>query len=95
MKTAYELAMERLEKESPRSQKPLTDDQKKRLAEIDEQYQAKIAERRILSEKQVMDLLREGKQEEAGKAREEFIEEMRKLEEEKESEKEKVRRESQ
>jgi hypothetical protein len=95
MKTAYELAMERLEKESPRLQKPLTDDQKKRLAEIDEQYQAKIAERRILSEKQVMDLLREGKQEEAGKAREQFIEEMRKLEEEKESEKEKVRRESQ
>ncbi|HPA48205.1 MAG TPA: hypothetical protein PLZ55_08375 [bacterium] len=94
MKTAYELAMERLEKESPRSDKKLTDDQKKRLGEVDEQHQAKVAERRIMSEKEVMDLLREGKQEEAGKAREQFIEDMRKMEEERESKKEKIRRES-
>jgi len=47
-----------------------------------------------MSEKEVMDLLREGKQEEAGKAREQFIEDMRKMEEERESKKEKIRRES-
>ncbi|MBI1390908.1 MAG: hypothetical protein GC154_20960 [bacterium] len=49
MKSAYELAMERLEKENPSGPK-LGDEQKKELAEIDNRYQAKIAERRILAE---------------------------------------------
>jgi hypothetical protein len=43
MKSAYELAMERLEKNAP-SQK-LTDDQKARIAEINSLYGAKIAEK--------------------------------------------------
>lgn len=45
MKSAYELAMERLNKSAP-SQK-MTDEQKKQLAELDSQYAAKIAEREI------------------------------------------------
>lgn len=43
MKSAYELAMERLEKESGPSRK-LNDDQKARIADIEKVYEAKIAE---------------------------------------------------
>lgn len=45
MKSAYELAMERLNKTAPMAK--LTDDQKKQLAELDSKYAAKIAEREI------------------------------------------------
>ena len=43
MKSAYELAMERLEKNAP-TQK-LTEDQKARIAEVNSLYGAKIAEK--------------------------------------------------
>ncbi len=45
MKSAYELAMERLEKAEPTLQ--LTDEQKAQLAEIDSTYRAKIAEKEL------------------------------------------------
>ncbi len=45
MKTAYELAMERLNKTAPVAK--LTDEQKKQLAELDSQYAAKLSEREI------------------------------------------------
>jgi hypothetical protein len=45
MKTAYELAMERLGKSG--SSPKLTDAQKKQLAELDAKYAAKVAEREI------------------------------------------------
>jgi hypothetical protein len=45
MKTAYELAMERLNKTAPTVK--LSDAQKKELAELDSKYAAKIAEREI------------------------------------------------
>jgi hypothetical protein len=45
MKTAYELAMERLGKSSPATK--LTAAQKKKLAELDSKYAAKTAEREI------------------------------------------------
>jgi len=45
MKTAYELAMERLSKASPTVK--LTDNQKKQLAELESQCSAKIAEREL------------------------------------------------
>ncbi|MDX9753617.1 MAG: hypothetical protein RBU29_06625 [bacterium] len=51
MKSAYELAMERLEKESP-SGPPLTEDQRAELAAVDKKYQAKLAEIRILAEQE-------------------------------------------
>ena len=43
MKSAFELAMERLEKESPTQE--LTDEQKAKLAELSRVYEAKIADR--------------------------------------------------
>ena len=45
MKSAYELAMSRLEKTIPSLE--LTTDQKRMLAEIDSEYEARIAEQRI------------------------------------------------
>jgi hypothetical protein len=46
MKSAYELAMERLNKNAPATTK-LTARQKKALAELDSRYAARIAEREI------------------------------------------------
>lgn len=45
MKSAYELAMERLSKSSPTVK--LTDKQKQQIAEVDAEYKAKIADREI------------------------------------------------
>jgi hypothetical protein len=45
MKSAYELAMERLGKTSPAVQ--LTDEQKRQLAELESQCKARIAEREL------------------------------------------------
>ena len=45
MKTAYELAMERLSKASPTAK--LTNEQKKKLAELNSECKAKIADREI------------------------------------------------
>ena len=45
MKSAFELAMERLEKESPTQE--LTDEQKANLAELSKVYEAKIADREV------------------------------------------------
>ena len=51
MKSAYELAMERLQKASPSV--TLTDDQKKQIAEVDSQFQAKIAEKELFLKDQI------------------------------------------
>ena len=94
MKTAYELAMERLEKESPSSAKKLTDDQKKRLAEVENEAQAQIAERRIMTEKRINELSMEGKTDEIQKAQEELTADIRKIEEKKEEKKNQIRQET-
>ncbi len=46
MKSAYEIAMERLEKESGPAQK-LTDEQREKIAAIDKRYDALAAEERM------------------------------------------------
>ena len=51
MKSAYELAMERLQKASPSL--ALNEDQKKQLAEIDSVYRAKIAEKELFLKNQI------------------------------------------
>ncbi len=92
MKSAYELAMERLAKSDPSANRPLTAEQKQRLAEIDRVYQGKIAEREIFL-KQQLDAALGGQQfEEADKLRQQIASEKARLEEEREDEKERVRR---
>lgn len=48
MKSAFELAMSRLEKESP--SKSLSEKQKQQMAEIDSEITAKIAEKKVFLE---------------------------------------------
>ena len=54
MKSAYELAMERLEKEQGPVQK-LSDEQRELMAEIDRKYDAQAAEVRLTLESQIAD----------------------------------------
>ncbi|HUJ45176.1 MAG TPA: hypothetical protein VLW52_16395 [Opitutaceae bacterium] len=93
MKSAYELAMERLRASDPDAGAPLTAEQKARLADIERIYLGKTAEREIFLKKQLDDLLAAGNQEEAEKVRRQLISERVRLAEEMEAEKDKVRRE--
>ena len=58
MKSAYELAMERLEKDSPAVS--LTEKQRAELAELDSIYQAKMAEKEIFIEGQIAKAVESG-----------------------------------
>lgn len=91
MKSAYELAMERLAKSEP-SSAPLPAEKKARLAEIDRLYQGKIAEREIFLKQQLNHSLAEQKFDEADQIRQQIASEKARLEEEREDEKERVRR---
>ncbi|MBP7481290.1 MAG: hypothetical protein KA788_02025 [Lacunisphaera sp.] len=91
MKSAYELAMERLDKSTPATA-PLTRAQKARLAEIDRVFQGKIAEREIFLQQQLAAALTAQKFDEADQVRKQIAGEKVRLEEEREAEKEQVRR---
>ena len=91
MKSAYELAMERLAKSDPAA-KPLTAEQKTRLGEIDRVYQGKAAEREIFLKQQLDAALAAQNFDEADKIRKQMSGEKARLEEEREAEKERVRR---
>lgn len=92
MKSAYELAMERLAKADPSAGRPLTAEQKQRLAEIDKVYQGKLAEREIFLKQQLDSALGDQKFDEADQIRKQIAQEKARLEEEREDEKERVRR---
>ena len=89
MKSAYELAMERLEKQSPSSK--LTDDQRAQLAEIDSLYKSKMAEKELLLSDQIRLERAAGKTSEVEKLQQQLASELRRLTEERESKKENVR----
>ena len=87
MKSSYELAMERMGGED----RPLTSEQKERIAEVDAKYKAKIAERKIFLEKAIQDALAQEKGDEADELRSQLVRETAKLETKSEEEKEKIR----
>ncbi|MDE3083596.1 MAG: hypothetical protein KGJ37_00060 [Verrucomicrobiota bacterium] len=95
MKSAYELAMERLAKSDPSSNKPLTTEQKTRLAEIDRVYMGKLAEREIFLKKRLDEALAAGQADETEKIKTQLTAERARIDEEREAEKEKVRKSSQ
>ena len=88
MKSSYELALERM---GGGDNKPLTDEQKEQIAEIDTKYKAKIAERKIFLDKSVDDAVANGDQAEAEEARKILAQEISSLEDKAESEKDKIR----
>lgn len=91
MKSAYELAMERLDASDPSANKPLTDAQKARLAEIDQVYQGKIAEREIFLKQKLEEALSAQNLEEVEQIRAQIGSERARLEEEREDEKNRAR----
>jgi len=89
MKSAYELAMERLQKASPSV--PLNDEQKKQIAEIDSRFRAKIAEREVFLKDQIQKAQTTGKLDEAESLEKQLATEIRRLQEDCEGRKEKLR----
>ena len=89
MKSAYELAMERLAKESP--QESITDQQKQDIAEIEKKYSSKIAEREVFLKSKIQEAVANGEFEEAQQLKEELSREIRSLKSSSESEKNAVR----
>lgn len=87
MKTAYELAMERLNKNAPGGK--ISDAQKKELAELDSKYAAKIAEREIAINSEIAKAAGDVAIEET--LRDQLITDRKKLQGELEEKKEQVR----
>jgi Spy/CpxP family protein refolding chaperone len=89
MKSAYELAMERLEKNQPTV--ALTAEQKQQIAEIDSNYKAKIAEKELLLRDEIRKAKTAGNFEEAEKIEQQLASEIKRLREDCEVKKEKLR----
>jgi ABC-type hemin transport system substrate-binding protein len=89
MKSAYELAMERLEKSAPTV--TLTDAQKAEIAEIDSTYKARIAEKEMFLKDQMRLAQTTGKFEEADSLEQQLAAEIRNLQADCETKKEKRR----
>jgi len=89
MKSAYELAMERLEKKAPTI--ALTDEQKQQIGEIDSTFKARIAERELFLKDQIRKAQETGNLEEAESLQKQLTIEIRRLQEDAEAKKEKLR----
>ncbi len=90
MKSAYELAMERLQKSSPTV--TLNDEQKAQIAEIDSSYRAKIAEKELFLKDEIRKARAGGNFGEADSLEKQLSVELRRLQEDCEEKKEKLRR---
>ena len=89
MKTAYELAMERLSKAAPAAK--LTSAQKKQLAELDSTYAAKLAEREIALKDEMARVSATGDFEKVETLQQQLVSERKKIQAELEEKKERVR----
>ena len=89
MKSAYELAMERLNKTSPTAK--LSDKQKKQIAELESKYKAKIAERELLVESERVKAIDRGDAEALEQLEKQLVSDRKSLLNELEEKKEKVR----
>ncbi|HEY3659926.1 MAG TPA: hypothetical protein VGK91_01725 [Candidatus Udaeobacter sp.] len=89
MKSAYELAMERLQKTAPSLS--LTEEQKKQLAETDSKYRAKIAEKELFLKNQIQKAQSEGKADDIDSLEKQLASDLRRLGEECEAAKAKLR----
>ena len=89
MKSAYELAMERLGKSQPIVK--LTNEQKKQLAEVDSTFKARIAEKELFLKFEIQKARSTGKFEEAESLEKQLASEIKRLQEDCEAKKEKLR----
>ena len=89
MKSAFELAMERLNKDSPTVK--LTEEQKKQMAELDSKYAAKIAEREIFLKTEIAKAVEKGDFEAMEQLEKQLVSTRKSLQVELEEKKEKLR----
>ncbi len=89
MKSAYELAMERLQKGSPSV--TLTAEQKAELAEIDSSFKAKIAERKIFLTDEIRKAVAAGKFDDVESLEKQLTADVSRLQQDCEHKKEKLR----
>ena len=89
MKSAYELAMERLEKQSPTAK--LTDAQKARITELESLTKAKKAEKELFLQGEIAKAEAKMDFEAIGQLQQQLTHELRKLDEDLEKKKEKAR----
>ncbi len=89
MKSAYELAMERLEKNAPSI--ALTDEQKRELADVNSTYKAKIAEKELFLRDEIRKTQAAGNFEEMEKLEKQLASAIVRLRDDCEAKKEKLR----
>lgn len=89
MKTAYELAMERLSKSAPSVK--LTDEQKKRLAELEGECLARIADRELFLKGQIEKAVDKGDAEAVEQLEKQLVSERKSIRADFEEKKDKVR----
>lgn len=89
MKSAYELAMERLQQKAPSV--VLTDEQKQQIAEIESTFKARIAERELFLKDQINKAQAAGCTDEVESLQKQLALDIRRLQEEAETKKEKLR----
>ena len=89
MKSAYELAMERLQQSDPTIS--LTSEQKEQIAEIDSTFKARIAEKELFLKDEIRKAEAAGKFEELESLQKQLTNEIRRLQEDWEAKKEKLR----
>lgn len=90
MKSAYELAMERLAKSSPSVK--LSAAQKAALADLESRHKAKLAERELSLKDSITAARNAGKLDEAESLQQEWVAERRKLESRYEADREAIRK---
>jgi hypothetical protein len=89
MKSAYELAMERLQKQAPATK--ITEKQRTQLADLDALYKAKKAEREVFLKGEIAKARATGDAEAFEQLQKQLSHDLRRLDDELESKKEKVR----
>lgn len=89
MKTAYELAMERLSKSAPAVK--LTDEQKRQIADLESQCAAKIAERELFLQAEIAKAVDKGDDEAITQLEKQLVSDRKSLRAEFDEKKQKVR----
>ena len=92
MKSAYELAMERLGKSTPTVK--LTDQQKKELADLESQCSAKIAERELFLKGEITKAVNKGDDEAMEQLEKQLVSERKSIRADFDEKKEKVRQQA-
>jgi hypothetical protein len=89
MKSAYELAMERLQKQAPSV--ALTDAQKAEIADVESLYKSRIAERELFLKEQIAKAQATGDPGEVAQIERQLASDLKRLREDCEEKKERVR----